>query len=120
MLVHKHQLTNSITIQHSCIVTTLLSLFSVAAEVIQKESHDIAGDQFTVQYPSEPAVPLSSILLSQLPLQVDLEFLKGKLELPIGHSDFSIEQQDDCSAILSISKPMCNTGRVPRCAVLIL
>lgn len=101
-----------------CLVYNASLLFSVAADVISKESHDIAGDQFTVQYPSEPSTPLSSILLSQLPLQVDLEFLKGKLELPIGHSDFSIEPQDNCSAMLNFSKHMPNTGRVISCAVL--
>ena len=88
-------------------------IFSVAAAVVSKQSHDIAGDAFTAQYPSEDHVdPFCSILISQLPPRVDMEFLKGKLEPQFGTVSYSIERSDDNSCILNISDNLSNTGKV--------
>lgn len=78
---------------------------TVAANVVSKGDHTLYGFPLLVQYETpEQFVKKSKLLLTQLPSKIDFDFLKLLMEKALGTEEFSLQQQDDTSAMISFHR----------------
>lgn len=77
----------------------------VAANVVSKGEHTLYGCLLAVQYVTpEQIAKKSELLLTQLPSELDVDYLQLLLEKALGTGDFSLQKHDDNSAMISFHR----------------
>ena len=86
--------------------------FSTVADcVVSKGDHKLFGCPLLVQYVStEQKLKECKFFVTQLPAEIEMDYLKLLLEKVIGTDEFSLEQQDSTSVMVIFQRMLPDNG----------
>ena len=97
-----------------CLLIFVVLCLTVAASVVSKGGHSLYGYPLVVQYVStEQKVNKCKLLMTQLPSEIETDYLKALLEKTLGTDQFSLEMPDNTSVVLIFYKVYTDAGIYP-------